>query len=77
MHPMDKTTISLPVSAETARWYNEASEDERRKIQLLLNLWLDEIATSQRLSLSEIMDRISDRAQARGLTPEILESLLK
>jgi hypothetical protein len=28
------------------------------------------------MSLSEIMDMISDRAQARGLTPEKLESIL-
>jgi hypothetical protein len=26
--------------------------------------------------LGELMDSISDRAQARGLTPDILESLL-
>jgi hypothetical protein len=33
-------------------------------------------ATSDQLDLKTLMDRISDRAQARGLTPDILESLL-
>jgi len=73
---MDMTTINIPVNEDTARLYNEAPEEERRKIQLLLNLWLGEIAASKQIPLNELMDNISDKAQARGLTPEILDSIL-
>lgn len=44
-------------------------------MRLLLTLWLREFALTSR-PLSEIMDAISDKAEARGLTPEILESIL-
>jgi len=41
----------------------------------LLSLKLTEVARAPR-PLEEIMDEISRKAQARGLTPEALESLL-
>jgi hypothetical protein len=44
-------------------------------LRVLLSLWLREFAVSPR-PLKVIMDEISEKAQARGLTPEILESLL-
>lgn len=72
---MNTTTIMLPLDAETARLYAEAPAELQKKLQLLLGLWLRELAVSPR-ALEEIMDEISQRAQARGLTPEILESLL-
>jgi predicted DNA-binding ribbon-helix-helix protein len=73
---MDMTTINIPVNEDAARLYNDASEDERRKIQLLLNFWLGEIAASRHIPLNELMDNISDKAQERGLMPEILDSIL-
>ena len=45
------------------------------KLRLLLSLWLREFAVSPR-PLKVIMDEISEKARSRGLTPEILESLL-
>lgn len=68
-------TITIPIDAEIAKLYAEAPEDIRRKLQLLLGLWLREFIVSPR-SLQTIMDEISQKAQERGLTPEILESLL-
>jgi hypothetical protein len=73
---MGTTTISIPVEKELARIYNAASTQDREKIQTLLALWLREIAAPGPTSLGDLMDSISDRAQSRGLTPEILESLL-
>lgn len=67
-------TITVSIPSELADIYNTASEQDRQKIQVLLSLWLREISSG--LSLSEMMDYISDNAQERGLTPEILESLL-
>ena len=68
--------ITLPVDSEVARAYNSASPQDRRKLELLVNLSLRE-ATSNKRSLQEIMLEISENAQARGLTPEILQSILE
>jgi hypothetical protein len=72
---MSITTISIPLDSETARAYTQASAEDQKKLRLLLSLWLREFVISPR-PLNAIMDELSDKAQARGLTPEILESLL-
>jgi Flp pilus assembly CpaE family ATPase len=73
---MTDTTVSIPVDATTAQAYNEASTEDRRKIQLLLHLRMRELLSSSSSSLSQLMDEIGAQAEARGLTPEILENLL-
>jgi hypothetical protein len=73
---MPEVAITIPVDAETARAYGMASPDDRKKIQLLLRLRLRELAELPTTSLIEIMDDIGAKAEARGLTPEILEALL-
>jgi len=52
-----------------------ASEEERCRIEAFLSLQLDDLTQPER-SLEVIMDSMSDHAQSRGLTPEILESIL-
>ena len=74
---MATATISLEVDADTARAFSTASDEERRKLQLLLRLRLRELTDRPARSLKEIMDEIGRHAEARGLTPEILESLLR
>jgi len=80
---MPKTTVSMPdtitieVDAQTADAYNSALEEERNRIRTLLRVRARELALEKRPTLSEIMDQIGRKAQARGLTPEILESLLQ
>lgn len=69
------TTITIPLDSDTAELYSRVPADLRRKLQLLLSLWLRDLIVSQR-PLGAIMDEISQKAQDRGLTPEILESLL-
>lgn len=69
------TVITIPVDRDTARIYTEAPQELQRKLGLLLGLWLREFTTSPR-SLQAIMDEISRKAQERGLTPEILDTLL-
>ena len=73
---MATATISLEVDADTARAFSAASEDERHKLQLLLGLRLREL-TARPPPLKEIMDEIGRHAEAQGLTPETLESLLR
>jgi hypothetical protein len=72
---MSTKTIQIRVDDEAARAYESASEEERKKLDLLLSLRLREVASPGR-SLEEVMDEVSRKAQERGLTPEILESLL-
>jgi len=70
------STISIQVDDDAARAYAAASAEEKRKLQLLLNLRLREIMAGPPKSLQEIMDEIGSEAEARGLTPEILKTLL-
>jgi hypothetical protein len=70
------STISIEVDPEAARAYEGASAEEKRKLQLLLSLRLREIISGPPKPLTEIMDKMGAEAQARGLTPEILDSLM-
>jgi hypothetical protein len=67
--------ISVSVDVEVAQAYRSASDEDRRKLDLLVNLRLRD-ATRAEASLSEIMREISQKARQRGLTPEILKSIL-
>jgi len=67
--------ITITVDADVASAYRSASESERRKLDLLANLRLRD-ATRSKTALKEIMADIAQKAQERGLTPEILESIL-
>ncbi len=71
------TIITIPVDAETARAFDTASPEVQEKIRLLLGLRLRELADLPTDSLSETMDDIGAGAEQRGLTPEILEILLR
>jgi hypothetical protein len=72
---MNMMTVNIELDEKAAQIYTRASAEEQRKLQMLLGLWLREFDDNA-LSLSMLMDQISDRAEERGLTPEILESLL-
>lgn len=74
---MAETTITIPVDAETARAYTTASAEDRLRIQLLLRLQLREWVSGPQRTLRGVMDEIGAKAQARGLTPEQLEALLR
>jgi predicted metalloprotease with PDZ domain len=63
------------VDADAANAYRAASEEQRRKLDLLLSLRIKD-ATRSGESLEQVMREISRKAQERGLTPEILKSLL-
>ncbi len=72
---MTTTTITLQVDADLAQVYRSAAADDQSKLKLLLNLWLRELLTRS-TSLKELLDELSDKAQARGLTSEKLEEML-
>ena len=74
---MATVTISLDVDADAAKAFSAASTTERRKLELLLGLRLRELTSQPVRSLKEIMDEIGARAEQSGLTPEMLESLMR
>ena len=74
---MVTATISLEIDADTARAFAAASAEDRRRLQLLLNLRLRELITQPARPLKDVMDDIGRHAEASGLTPEILESLMR
>ena len=73
---MANATISIQVDEQTARAFAGASAEQQRKLQLLLNLRLRELTAGPARPLKQVMDDIGARAEAQGLTPDILESLL-
>lgn len=72
---MGRTTITIDVDADSARTFEEARPEERRKLQALLALRLHESTHGSKRTLRAIMDEASRQAAAAGLTPEILEIL--
>ncbi len=67
--------ITVSVDSDVASVYRSASDEKRRKLDLLVNLRLRD-ATESRKSLSDIISEVSRNAQRRGLTREILQSIL-
>jgi hypothetical protein len=67
--------VQIPLDAETARIYQKASAEDKKKLRLLMSLWLREFEKPS-MSLKECMDDLSRKAGKRGLTLEILESIL-
>jgi hypothetical protein len=74
---MADLTITIPLDPQTAWAYDSAKPEEKQKIQALLSLWLREPAAGEYTSLEEVLDQVGRKARAKGLTPEILNSLLK
>lgn len=72
---MDVQPITISVDSDVASAYMSASEPERRKLDLLMNLRLRD-ATRSKTSLADIMRNIGQNAQQQGLTPEILKSII-
>jgi len=65
-------TITLEVSDPVAEKIARMSPNEKNAIAETLNRLI-----SNRRSLKEIMEEASEQARKNGLTPEILEELLK
>jgi hypothetical protein len=73
---MSVSSISIAVGSDAAQAFVTSTGEERRKIELLLDLRLRELVSGPQRSLSEIMDEIGRHAEAKGMTPELLASLL-
>ena len=72
--------VSISLNPEIASAYMQATAEERRKVNYIVNSWLKNIFYRKKDSkqkLFETMDEIGREAQANGLTPEILEQILQ
>ena len=72
---MEMEVISIRVDSETAKTFRSLPEEDRRKLEALLSIRLSEVSRLGE-SLDTVMKEIAEKAKARGLTPEILKSLL-
>jgi len=74
---MGTEPITLQVDPDAANIFKSASDEERQKVQVLLGIWLRQLGKEEARPLREMMDEISSKAKARGLTAEALEEILK
>lgn len=72
---MSTREISIRVSDRAAEVYEQASDEERRRLDALLSMRLTEAGRPTR-PLEAIMSDIAREAKARGLTEEKLQQLL-
>lgn len=71
--------ITIKVPSEVARAYRNATEKQREQIEARIAVLLKSSITSKLEAIAKLrqtMDEIGSRAAQRGLTPEILESIL-
>jgi hypothetical protein len=74
-----QTEIKVKVPLNVAQNYWNATEEERQKIEEKIAFYVQSSTLSRKESLDKLyktMDTIGQKAQERGLTHEILESLL-
>jgi hypothetical protein len=74
---MATNRITIPLDPETAKAYKEARPVEKKKMQALVSLWLRDLAAEKPSTLEQVLDEVSEKAVQRGLTPKILDALLK
>ncbi|MEX0777882.1 MAG: hypothetical protein WD042_19445 [Phycisphaeraceae bacterium] len=74
---MATQTIEIHVDPTAAEAFAQASPQDQRKIELLLNLRLMELVQGPRKPLAQVMNEIGAKARARGMTPEALAELLR
>lgn len=74
---MTTAPIALHVDPEAARAYESMTEEERNKIEAVLSLRLRGLLVPTGITLHQAMDELGREAEANGLTPEILESILR
>ena len=74
---MTTETISIEVDSKTASEFRDADDQRRAKLAILIRWGLDELRGTGGTALFDVMEEIGRKAQANGLTPEILQSILE
>ncbi|MCA0457452.1 MAG: hypothetical protein LCI00_26025 [Chloroflexi bacterium] len=71
------TMISIPIPEPLANIYERASDADKVKAQWLIEVVLNDLFHNQSDSLANTVKEMSQKASERGLTPDILDELLK
>lgn len=66
--------ITIPVDSEIQQAFEQASEEERQELQVLVSLFFKEGWAKR--NVVEVMQKVSSLAKERGLTPEVLDEVL-
>jgi hypothetical protein len=65
-------TITLEASDELVNRFSKLSAEDKKGLSEMVSLLMEDKRT-----LRQVMDDISEYAQKQGMTPELLEQLLK
>ena len=76
MQTQQKYPLTLQLEAEAVEIFRNVSDTDQEKLEILVSSLFKEYKKSDHETLKKTMDEISQKAQARGLTPEILEAIL-
>jgi hypothetical protein len=68
-------TITINVDSEVAKAYREAQVNKQQQLSTMIKLFFQPDLANK--SLSQVMAEIANKAEKRGLTPEILQSILE
>ena len=68
-------TITINVDSEVAKAYREAQVNKQQQLSTMIKLFFQPDLANK--TLSQVMAEIADKAEKRGLTPEILQSILE
>jgi hypothetical protein len=74
---MSVATISIPLDNRIVQAYNRAPRERQERLQKLIAVMVEQFADSSPQSLFTLMDEMSDEAARKGLTEEILASILQ
>jgi len=73
---MPVASINIQLDDKSAQLYETTSEEKREQLRKLISFMVREFAESTPHSLLSLMDEMSREAEAKGLTPEILGTIL-
>lgn len=72
---MEAEEITIRVAHDAAQAYRRASGEQRRKINLLLSMQINDVSR-QVDSLEDLCRETSRIAAERGMTPQVLQAIL-
>jgi hypothetical protein len=73
---MGTGSITMEVDSEVAKLFNDASPEQRERMQTLVSILLRRSMAPQARPLKEVVNDIGGRASDRGINPDILRSIL-
>jgi gas vesicle protein len=85
VRPRDSETVSLKIPKDTLESLRRVAKQKGMSLEALLKFYigkclrqdLSQLFSEPKISLKELMDDIGTKTKERGLTPEILDELLR